>query len=222
MAKNLSRRALLRAGALGGAGLIAAACTTGQPQQARPSTGVSPDMALDPDAKVLLAHFSRAGENYWNGGRRSLRIGNTQVLAEMIASRITCDSYRIEAADPYPASYDDTVERNVAEEHADARPAIANPLPQISDYDIVLLGSPVWNVRAPMIMSTFVHALDLTGKTILPFVTYAVSGIGTVEDDYRNMLPHTSIRTGLAVRGETAADAGPDIDRWLRTSRLIR
>ncbi len=179
-------------------------------------------MPIAPDTKILLAYFSRAGENYWNGGRRSLQVGNTQVLAEMIAARITCDTYRIEPADPYPVSYDDTVARNVAEEQADARPAIANPLPQASDYGIFVLGSPVWNVRAPMIMSTFVHGLDLTGKTVLPFVTYAVSGMGTVEGDYRNMLPHTDVRTGLAVRGETVTDAGPGIDRWLRASQLIR
>ncbi|WP_280271452.1 flavodoxin [Nocardia wallacei] len=73
-----------------------------------------------------------------------------------------------------------------------------------------------------MIMSTFVHAVDLTGKTVLPFVTYAVSGMGTVEDDYRNMLPHSDIRSGLAVRGETTADAGPDVDRWLRATGLTR
>lgn len=58
-----------------------------------------------------------------------------------------------------------------------------------------LLGSPVWNVRAPMIMSTFTDQVDLAGKTVLPFITYAVSGIGDVEDDHRSTLPDTEVRT---------------------------
>ena len=54
---------------------------------------------------------------------------------------------RIEAAEPYSADYDDTVARNVREQDADARPRIANPLPDLARYDVVLLGSPTWNVR---------------------------------------------------------------------------
>jgi flavodoxin len=179
-------------------------------------------MSTNRRAKTLLVYFSRAGENYWNGGRRDVKVGNTEVLATMIDKRIDCDAYRIEPADPYPSSYDQTVARNVKEEHDDARPAIAHRLPDAGRYDTVLLGSPVWNVRAPMIMSTFVDGVDLTGKTVLPFVTYAVSGIGTVETGYRDMLPDATVRRGLAVRGETAAAAGPDLDRWLRAGGLIR
>jgi hypothetical protein len=53
---------------------------------------------------VLLAYFSRAGENYYNGGRRRLAVGNTQVVAAMIGRLVGCDVHRIEAADPYPTT----------------------------------------------------------------------------------------------------------------------
>lgn len=66
----------------------------------------------------------------------------------MISSEITCYVHRIEAAEPYSDDYDDTVARNVREQQADARPALANPLPDISGYDVVLLGSGLWN-RSP-------------------------------------------------------------------------
>ena len=102
----------------------------------------------------------------------------------MIAELIDCDVYRIEAADPYPDGYDATVARNVAEQNADTRPAIADPLASIDRYEHVLLGSPIWNVRPPMIMSTFAESYDFTGKTVHPFVTYAVSGLGSTERDY--------------------------------------
>jgi flavodoxin len=170
---------------------------------------------------VLLAYFSRAGENYYNGGRRRLTIGNTQIVAQMISRLISCDMYRIEAADPYSDDYDSTVQRNVREQRADARPAIANPLASIERYDTVLLGSPIWNVRAPMIMSTFTEGFDVTGKTIHPFTTYAMSGLGSTERDYAASCPGATLGEGLAVRGEDVTDAGPAVESWLRRIGVI-
>ncbi|CAN5873950.1 flavodoxin [soil metagenome] len=169
---------------------------------------------------VLLVYFSRAGENYYRGERRDLDVGNTEVLAGMIADRIGCDTYRIEAADAYSDAYDPTVERNVREQQDDARPAIAGPLPDLSNYDVVLLGSPVWNMRAPMIMSTFVDSSDLAGKTILPFVTEAVSGMSGIDGDYRRAVPDADVRDGLAVQGEDVTDAAADLDAWLKANGL--
>jgi flavodoxin len=167
-----------------------------------------------------VAYFSRAGENYWNGGRRNLKVGNTQVLAEMIADRLACDVYRIEATDPYSTDYDVTVARNVREEEADARPAIANPLPSIDQYDTVLLASPVWNVRAPMIMLTFAESHDFSGVTIFPITTYAMSGLGTTPEDYRQSCSGARIGEGLAVRGEEVRDSGESVEEWLRRTGL--
>ena len=169
----------------------------------------------------MLAYFSRAGENYFNGDRRRLAVGNTQIVAGMIGRLIGCDVHRIEAADPYPGDYDPTVARNVREQQADARPAIANPLPSIDRYDTVLLGSPIWNVRAPMIMTTFAESLDFTGTTIHPLTTHAMSGLGTTERDYAASCPAATLGEGLAVRGEDVADAGPAVQAWLRRIGLL-
>ena len=172
--------------------------------------------------KTLLVYFSRAGENYWEGGRRKLAVGNTKRLAQLIAERIACAVYEITAANPYPEAYDPTVQRNAQEQNAGTRPTIAGQLPNLSAYDTVLLGSPVWNVRAPMIMSTFIESVDLAGKRVLPFVTYAVSGMADIEDTYRNALPTSEVREGLAVRGEDVDAAGTpaSIETWLRNNTL--
>jgi len=229
-----TRRTLLTGGLLLGAGswLGTTACSaTVDPPPTTRETSAEPTVTPEATAsaerrqggaapRVLLAYFSRAGENYYFGGRRNLEVGNTEVLAEMIAELIDCDVHRIEAADPYPASYDATVQRNVSEQEADARPAIANPLGSIAAYDTVLLGSPIWNIRAPMIMSSFTDAHDFTGRTIHPFVTYAVSGLGSVEDDYATACPGARIGPGLAVRGEEVARHRADVEAWLRAARL--
>jgi flavodoxin len=162
------------------------------------------------------------GEGRAYGGRTQLEVGNTEVLAGIISPLITCDVHRIEPVDPYSDNYDETVARNVQEQNANARPAIANPLAAIVPYDTVLLGSPIWNVRAPMIMSTFVEGFDFTGKTVVPFVTYAVSGLGTTVRDYTALCPGATIGEGLAVRGEEVRDAGAAVEAWLRRINLLK
>ena len=212
------RQVLMQAGALVVAGT--AACSTARPQA--PATEATPSRnSTEPGATVLLAYFSRPGENYHYGGRHDLTVGNTEVVARLIAERLPVDVYRIEAADPYPFSYDATVARNVREQEEGARPALAMPPPAVESYDVVLLGSPVWNVRAPMIMRTMLEQLDLRGRTILPFVTFAVSGMGRVADEYATVARAATVGKGLAVQGEVAHDAGPDVQNWLRDAGLI-
>ncbi|MER5942461.1 flavodoxin [Streptomyces sp. NPDC001928] len=166
--------------------------------------------------KVLLAYFSRPGENYYYGDRTDLKVGNTEVMAHKIRDLIDCDVYRIEPTDPYPESYDATVERNVREQDADARPAIKGTLPSLDEYDTVLLGSPIWNVRAPMIMTTFTEQLDFTGKTVVPFTTHAMSGMGGTARDYAASCRGATFADGLAVQGEEVDQASRDISTWLQ------
>ncbi|WP_454852564.1 flavodoxin [Promicromonospora soli] len=225
MTDSLDRRSVLRTGlALGAAVLAGAAsgCTGAQPDTS--SSSASPD-ATDSAAgrrrKVLLAYFSRAGENYHYGGKRTLEVGNTQVVAEMIEQLADVDVYVIQAADPYPEDYEQTVDRNVREQRADARPEIARPLPDLEPYDTVLLGSGVWNVRAPMIMRTFVDGVNLARTAIHPFVTYAVSGMGRVADEYAEMCPDSTVSDGLAVQGEEVARAEPQVREWLQRIGLL-
>jgi flavodoxin len=215
---TLGRRSFLRGALLNLAGVVLGAqmssCAESSPHhvEAGPtSTG----------SKVLLAYFSRAGENYSYGGRTNLKVGNTEVLAGMISRSVRCDVYRIEPVHPYPDNYDETVERNVQEQNANARPAIANPLASIKRYDIGLLGSPIWNVRAPMIMSTFAESFDFTGKTVFPFTTYAMSGLGTTVRDYSVLCRGATIGKGLAVRGEEVSNAGAAVSAWLRRINLL-
>jgi flavodoxin len=169
---------------------------------------------------MLLAFFSRAGENYHYGDRRDLQVGNTEALARMIAQLTGCDLYQIHAADPYPRDYDQTVARNVREQERGARPAIAGTLPDIAPYRTVLLASPIWNIRAPMIMDTFAEALDFSGKTVHPVTTHAMSGLGSTERDYAASCRGATIGRGLAVQGEKVAASQGEVTAWLRATAL--
>jgi FMN-dependent NADH-azoreductase len=92
---------------------------------------------------------------------------------------------------------------------------MAGPVPSLAGYDTVLLGSPIWNVRRPMIMSTFIDSVDWTGRTIDPFVTYAVSGLGATERIYRQSAAGARAGESLAVRGEPVGHASPHAASWL-------
>ncbi|MFB7275479.1 flavodoxin [Streptomyces hydrogenans] len=193
-----------------------AGCSPSSPRSGTPTASQSSATSGSNVIRVLLAYFSRPDENYYYGGRTDLKVGNTEVLAEKIADRIACDTYRIQAAAPYPHGYDATVQRNVREQDTDARPAIEGRLPFIDGYDTILLASPIWNVRAPMIMTTFTEALAFRGKTVHPVTTYAMSGLGTTERDYAVSCPGATIAEGLAVRGEKVKDADTEVEAWIQ------
>ena len=114
-------------------GLLAAG--TSRLHTRRNRNNAPPDQAPSPvhpepgqsGSRILLAYFSSAGENYYYGGRTNLDVGNTEILAGMISALIPCEMHRIEAAEPYPDSYEATVARNVREQNQDARPAISEP-----------------------------------------------------------------------------------------------
>jgi flavodoxin len=232
--RPVSRRAVMRGSLFGGTLALAgtlAGCASSSPSSSRSrgagsaTSGASPDTgssSASPDASgsVLLAYFSRPGENYYYGDRIDLEVGNTEVLAGMIAKRIKCDPYRIAADDPYSADYDATVARNKREQDTDARPAIAKPLPALDGYDIVLLASPIWGSRPPMIMSTFAESLDFENITVHPVTTHAMSGLGSAERDYAEVCRGATLARGLAVQGEEVKKSGAPLDQWLRTTDL--
>jgi hypothetical protein len=148
-ASTLPRRTILSGTLLGVAGAVVgvSGCTASRPAGNEPRrAGSRPPSARGP---VLLAYFSRAGENYHYGGRKRLTVGNTEVVAQMISRLIGCDVHRIEAAEPYPDDYDPTVRRNVQEQNANAHRPWRTPLTSIESYGTVLLGSPIWNIAHP-------------------------------------------------------------------------
>ncbi|MGJ0184363.1 flavodoxin [Corynebacterium sp.] len=228
---QMHRRTLIRGAVALGAGAASAAflAACGQSRDRGPGQADSPTSLPDSTTdtprtpgsgpRTALVFFSRPGENYWYGDRRDLGIGNTEVLAGQIADRVDADVIRIDAADPYPHAYDETVDRNRQEQTEDARPEISGETPNLTGYETIILGCPVWNSRAPMIIRTLLDSTDMSGKTIHPFITYAV-GEGSVFDDYTRNYPDATIATGFAVKGEEAIDAGTEVDRWVADSGL--
>ena len=117
----------------------------------------------DPDqpgeTPILVAYFS------WSG--------TTQRMAQEIAAQTGADIFRIEPVTPYPTEYTPCTEVARAEKEAKARQAISGRVEKWSEYDTVFIGCPVWWWKTPMIICSFAESYDFTGKTVVPFCTYA-------------------------------------------------
>ncbi len=168
------------------------------------------------DTKVLVAYFSRTGENYGVG---VIEKGNTEIIAEMIVSKTGGDLFRIESVKPYPSGYDDCTEAAKKEKNLNARPALTASVPDFDDYDVIYLGYPIWWSDMPMPVYTFLECYDFSGKTIIPFCTHAGSGLSGTVSNIQETCPGATVRDGLAITGTTAqndrASAEKQVSDWL-------
>ena len=112
-------------------------------------------------SSVLVVYFSRTGEQYGVG---EIDKGNTAIVAEMIADKTEADMFEILPVDDhYPMTYDALTDVAKQEQSDNARPEYSGGVPDLSQYDTVFMGAPVWWGDWPMIMYTFFENEDLSG-----------------------------------------------------------
>lgn len=128
---------------------------TATPDASAPEETAQPasqDPAQSTGSKTLVLYFSRTGEQYTVG---VIEKGNTAVVAEMIAEKTGADIFEILPADDhYPMTYKELTDAAKREQTENARPAYAGTLPDLSQYDTIFIGAPVWWGDWPMIMYT--------------------------------------------------------------------
>lgn len=152
--------------------------------------------------KTLVAYFSHTGENLQNNEIVTLEKGNTEVVAEKIASLTSADLYRIEEEDAYPFSYDDCVRRARREDENNEHPALKGGARlDMSLYDTIYIGFPIWYRTYPRVVASFLDAYDFTGKTIKPFCTNDEGTFGISLLEMQGVLKGAQIKDGLAIRG---------------------
>jgi len=153
------------------------------------------------DQRVLVVYFSRADEN--TGGVAYIEKGNTKILAEMIAERTHGDLFEIKTVKPYPKEYRPATEAAKQEKEENARPEIVGELPDLSKYDVVFLGYPIWWSDMPMPVYTFLDRENFAGKIILPFCTHEGSGLSDTQRSIANVTK-ADVREGFALQGHIA------------------
>ncbi|TGQ34614.1 flavodoxin [Mesorhizobium sp. M00.F.Ca.ET.216.01.1.1] len=152
--------------------------------------------------KVLILYYSRTG--------------HTRTVATQIHGLVGGDLAEIQTVEPYPDDYDALVAQNVEEQRSDYKPPLRTKIDNLGNYDVIFIGSPLWNVRLTPPVRSFLSSHDLSGKTIAPFVTYIVSGLGRSRRDIEELCPDATILDGLAILGEDATKAETKVQEWLR------
>ena len=152
--------------------------------------------------KVLLVYFSATGV--------------TDTMAKKMANYIGADIYRIIPEQEYTAEdlnrSDSSCRCNQESSSTTVRPAIASETIDVSKYDTILLGYPIWYHKAPRIIMTFLDAYDLSDKTIVTFCTSWGTGIATSHFELKPFEPKADWIMGTNFTS-TATDS--ELTEWL-------
>ena len=150
---------------------------------------------------ILVVYFSRTGEQYTVG---VIDEGNTAIVAKMITEQTEADSFEVLPIDDhYPMTYDALTDVAKQEQNDNARPEYAGEVPDLSQYNTIFIGAPVWWGDWPMIMYTFFenNADALVEKTLIPFSTHEGSGLSGFDRKLESACPNSQVLEGLAIRG---------------------
>lgn len=136
--------------------------------------------------KVLVAYFSASGV--------------TAKLAKRLAAAIDADLYEIQPEIPYTDKDLDWINKksrsSVEMNNRSFRPAIANKVENVDQYDIIFTAFPIWWYIAPTIVNTFLEQYDLTGKTIVPLATSGSSDMGNTNKELAPSCPGAVLKEG--------------------------
>lgn len=154
-------------------------------------------------SKKLVAYFSASGV--------------TEEVAKKLAKAAEADLFEIKPEVPYTAAdldWTNKKSRSTVEMNDPAsRPAIAEKLPNMADYDVVFVGFPIWWYVAPTIIDTFLESYDFSGKTVAPFATSGGSGMGKTVDVLRRVAPAANFKPGKMLNRASEAD----MKDWVRS-----
>lgn len=146
--------------------------------------------------------------------------GTAKAVAEEIVRQTGADLQEIVPAVPYDGDrghYNDLARLAKKEHDEDQRPAIARTV-DVSGYDRIYLGYPMWWFTFPMIIYTLLESVDLKGKTIIPFNTHMGSGDGGTYETIRQLAPEATVLEGLPVEMSDAERGAEDaVAAWLRS-----
>lgn len=187
---NIGLRLVLNAAA--GAGTVSTAGTQNQ-------TGTG-------GGKVLIAYFS------WGG--------NTKGVAEEIERQTGADLFEITLVNPYSSDYNTVLEEAQRDQNEQARPALADQVENMEQYDTVLLGYPNWWASTPMPIASFLEEYDFAGKTIIPFCSHGGGRFGQSLTAIAKLAPDAVMGEGLSVHYAGGTTLSSDVRAWLETNGI--
>lgn len=168
----------------------------------------APTRILTADAKSLIVYFSRSG--------------STELLASKVQARTGADVIELVPAENYSSDYGQTVQRANGERQREDAPALNVEIPDLSQYDTIYLGYPIWGMTLAEPMASFVEQYgdQLAGKTLVPFSTNGSYGVGSSVDRIQNILSERGVTATIThpytIQGNQVDQADSSLDEWLQ------
>lgn len=166
------------------------------------------------DKKSLIIYFSRADENYFGGEMKYIDKGNTEVIAEFIKDITGADIFKVEPLNPYPADYMKCIEDAKVRTRNHNAPIKEN-VPDISSYEVIYVGSPIYWGGMPEELFTALKGLNYSGKIIRPFTTHEGSGLSGVPRQLKEICIGAEVLDGLAITGSGVKNSKAKAEDWI-------
>lgn len=162
-------------------------------------------------SRTAIVYFSEP-----EGKDMSALQGNTQFVAQVIAEKTGADVFRIEPVQQYPVSHKELVAKAKAEELAGARPELKDTIGDLSQYDTIFLGYPIWRSTMPMPVYSFLESHNLSGKKVIIFSTHGGSGLADTVAQVTEKEPGAQIvPDAYTVSRDDVVNAKDSILSWL-------
>lgn len=192
-------------------------------------TAESSSVVADTDGRTLVAYFAYS-ENIRDTSDMEVDAiasaslnrstdntdGNLQVMAQVIAEETGADVFHILVEEPYDPDYSTMLPVAVQQMENEDWPALQEKIENLADYDVIYLGTPVWNASLPPALHTFFSENDLSGKTIVPFGIHLGSRFGRILDEIEELAPGATVADGFTISADTPNDeARSEFVTWL-------
>lgn len=187
-------------------------CSAGEAQTDLPSTPPveKPEEPVEPsgDKKVLIVYFSHTG--------------NTRTIAGYIHDTVKSDLVEIQTTDTYTDDYDTLLAQIREEVTSGYCPPLTTNIENISSYDVVFVGYPIWVETAAPPIRSFLMTHDLAGKTVVPFCTSGTSSAEASDRLVRSLCPQSTVLEGIQIRRGTYDTAYERVVAWLQKIDIVR
>ena len=163
------------------------------------------------EKKSIIIYFSRKDENYSVG---YIEKGNTEVIAEYIKELTGADLFKVEPKIEYAKDYETAIEE-AKERQQNHNAEILKPVPDLKEYEVIYIGSPVYWGDLPEELVTALKSVDMSGKIIRIFTTHEGSGLGNIPNQIKNICNGNIEKDALAIRGSSVGSARNRVEDWV-------
>ncbi len=163
--------------------------------------------------KAIVIFFSHAGDNYAVG---NIEVGNTKIVADYISEITGAKQFEIVTHKYYGIAYNPLIQLAKQETAKGELPPYEGKMPDLSQYDVVFIGGPVWWGTYPQVMFTAFKDMNLDGKTVYPFTTHEGSGLANCENDVKKSFPKANVQKGWSIYGHEVRTNKAKVEKWIK------